>query len=323
MAAVAVLFAAATLVLRATPVIDFPDMVLTVGSPYMVLIALLGLALTRWCRRTLLSVVALIVVAASVGIQVSWYYLGRPAGLNDRHTEIRVFSANILKGQADPEACVRIATENADVITVAELTPQAVERFARAGLNRVFPYSHLLPAPGAGGIGMWSRYPLTVLSAPRHRNVAMPAVQLSVPGVTLEPVLASTHVMSPVAGDENTVSDWRIGMAGARAQLDNFARAAGAGAVIVGGDYNSTPDMRQFRDLLTNGYRDAVHETGAGFAPTFPADTWYPPLITIDHVLTRNAVTTSVSVVSVPGSDHRALLATIQVPQEPVANPTG
>ena len=71
--------------------------------------------------------------------------------------------------------------------------------------------------------------------------------------------------------------------------MDDFADAAGPAAVIVAGDFNSTPDMRQFRDLLTNGYRDAVEQTGAGFAPTFPSRTWHPPLITIDHVLTRQA----------------------------------
>ncbi len=43
--------------------------------------------------------------------------------------------------------------------------------------------------------------------------------------------------------------------------------------MTVGGDYNSTTDMRQFRDLLTDGYHDAVEQTGSGFAPTFPADT--------------------------------------------------
>ena len=104
-------------------------------------------------------------------------------------------------------------------------------------------------------------------------------------------------------------------MAGAKAQLDNFALAAGPAAVIVGGDYNSTPDMRQFRDLLTNGYEDAVNQIGAGFAPTFKADSWLPPLITIDHLLTRNAQAASIKTVKITGTDHRALLATIRVPR--------
>ena len=105
----------------------------------------------------------------------------------------------------------------------------------------------------------------------------------------------------------------------AKTQLDNFAAAAGPGAVIVGGDYNSTPDMRQFRDLPTDGYHDAVEQTGSGFAPTFPSDTWFPPVITIDHVLTRNAIASLIMTTDVPGSDHRSLLANIAVPVDPVS----
>ena len=71
----------------------------------------------------------------------------------------------------------------------------------------------------------------------------MPAARLAVPGLRHDPVLASAHIMSPVSDRQNTVEDWRNGMAGAKAQLNDFAAAAGPGAVIVGGDYNSTPDM--------------------------------------------------------------------------------
>ena len=48
--------------------------------------------------------------------------------------------------------------------------------------------------------------------------------------------------------------------------------------------------------------------------PTFPADGWLPPLIAIDHVLTRNCVATTVTTAGLPGSDHRALFATIRIP---------
>ena len=75
--------------------------------------------------------------------------------------------------------------------------------------------------------------------------------------------------------------------------------------------------MRQFRDLLNNGYRDAVEQTGSGFPPTFPSRTWHPPLLTIDHILTRNAAASSIETVYIPGSDHRALLGTIRVPVSP------
>jgi endonuclease/exonuclease/phosphatase (EEP) superfamily protein YafD len=41
-------------------------------------------------------------------------------------------------------------------------------------------------------------------------------------------------------------------------------------------------------------------------------------VITIDHVLTRNDAASSFRTIDIPGSDYRSLLATIQVPVEPV-----
>jgi hypothetical protein len=70
---------------------------------------------------------------------------------------------------------------------------------------------------------------------------------------------------------------------------------------------------------LTDGCHDPVEQTGSGFALTFPADSWFPALITIDHVLTRNAVASSITTIDMPGSDHRSLLATVRVPLGPVA----
>lgn len=312
-AVAAVVAAVASMVVRAQSVTDLPRLIFAVGTPYLVLAALLGVVLAIRCRRRLLTVAAVVLLIATVSVQVSWYYIGRPPDVG-RHIAIRVLASNIFKGQVDAASFVDLAGASADVITVAELTPDAVARFSQAGLDKSFPYSHLFPSAGAGGIGLWSRYPITPVSAPRHRFVLLPAVLLHVPGLEFHPLLASAHVMSPVAGDENTVAEWRQGMEAAKAQLDGFAVDAGPGAVIVGGDYNSTPDLRQFRDLLTNGYRDAVEQTGSGFAPTYPSNAWFPRVITIDHVLTRHAAAGSVRAVDVKGSDHRAILATINVP---------
>jgi len=147
--------------------------------------------------------------------------------------------------------------------------------------------------------------------------LAITAARLRVPGVGRDPLVASVHIMSPVADETNTVDDWRSGIAATEAVLDDFADTAGQAAVIIAGDFNTTPDMRQFRDLLTNGYRDAVEQTGAGFVPTFPADSWLPPVLAIDHVLTRDCRVTAVRAMEIAGSDHRALLATVQLPRTP------
>ena len=315
-ATAALLFSAIALVFRAQPVSSIPRLVLSVGATFVPLVALTGLILAVLFRRVLLSIIGVLLVTATLAIQVSWYYFG-PSPRIGRHAEVRMLSSNLRYGRADPTEFVGLAQESADVVAVAELTPEAVERFNQTGIQESFPYSLLNPLPGAGGVGLWSRYPIKPVTVPRRRAVRIPAARIEVPNVLNDPLIASVRVMSPVAGDTNTVEDWGNGMAGAKAQLDNFAHEAGPAAVIVGGDYNSTPDMRQFRDLLTNGYHDAVQQTGSGFAPTFRADVAIPPVITIDHILTRNAVASSIKTVTIKGSDHRALLATIKVPLDP------
>jgi endonuclease/exonuclease/phosphatase (EEP) superfamily protein YafD len=319
LAVATILLTVLALIARTQPISTIPSLVLAVGSPYVWTAAFAGLVAAASCRRFAVAMLAAGVVAASLAVQASWYYFGRPAEVGV-YQDIRVLSSNLRHGQADPAFLVNLAKNGADLVTVAELTPGAAQRLEQAGIGQAFPYSHLIPAAGAGGIGMWSRFPLTVLSAPRHRGVSIPAARLDIPGLRFEPLLASVHVYSPIAGDTNTVDEWRGGMAGAKAQLENFARTAGAAAVIIGGDYNSTPDMRQFRDLLTNGYRDAVEQSGSGFTPTFPSNRKFPPVITIDHVLTRNAAASSVRTIEVPGSDHRALLTTVRLPLDPTAS---
>jgi endonuclease/exonuclease/phosphatase (EEP) superfamily protein YafD len=300
-------------VFRIQPVSSMPQLLIAVGATFIPILALLGLVLAVTCRRRVLSIVGVILLIATTVAQLSWYYSGSPAHL-ERSVQLRMLASNLRYGRADPAEFVGLASRDADVVAVVELTPEAVEQYRQAGIESSFPYSLLHPGPGAGGMGIWSRYPISPLTAPGHRGVQMPAARIKVPGLQSEPIVASVHVMSPLAGDQNTIAEWARGMAGAKAQLANFAREAGPAAVLVGGDYNSTPNMRQFRDLLTNGYRDAVEQTGSGFGPTFRADIALPPLITIDHVLTRNAAVSTVRTITIRGSDHRALLATVQLP---------
>ncbi|MGB3480764.1 MAG: endonuclease/exonuclease/phosphatase family protein [Mycobacterium sp.] len=305
--------------MRARPLTNVVELVLAIGSPYIPLIALTGLALAALARQKILSALAVVVLTATLSVQLPWYYSAQPLAIGD-HAEIRVLSSNLRLGQADPLSFVTLATQSADVITVSELTPSAVERFDRAGLGDVFPYSANIPAHGAGGIGLWSRYPITVVPPGRPEYYGISAVRIDVPGVRFHPLVASVHVMSPVASRRDTVTDWRIGIAAVKVAINALAVGAGPAAMIVAGDFNSTPDQRQFRDLMTNGFRDSVEQSGAGFSPTFPSRTWHPPLLTIDHILTRNAAASSIRTIYIPGSDHRALLATIEVPVDPTAS---
>lgn len=315
-AATALLLSIVTLIARAKTLSNAIELILAVASPLAPWLALLGLVLSLACRRTVLSLTAVAIVALTVGTQVHWYYAGHPVDVR-ASVEIRVLSSNLRKGQADASSFVGMAKDTADVIAVSELTPEEARHFGRAGIDDVFPHSVLKPAPGAGGIGLWSRFPLAELQLPKDQRSGYAAARLRVPGVRFDPLVASLHITSPVTAEPNSFDRWRNTITDMKTRLADFAEAAGPAAVIVAGDFNSTPDMRQFRDLLTNSYRDAVEQMGAGFAPTFPSNKWFPPVLVIDHVVTRNATASSIRTVDILGSDHRALLATIRVPLDP------
>ena len=69
--------------------------------------------------------------------------------------------------------------------------------------------------------------------------------------------------------------------------------------------------------MLDRGYVDAADAAGAGLKPTWPA----PPKqrralpLTIDHILVdRRARVERVTVVEIPRTDHRAVIAVLRLP---------
>ena len=74
------------------------------------------------------------------------------------------------------------------------------------------------------------------------------------------------------------------------------APSAGVMPLIVGADFNSTYDHRQYREMLANSSPgrpqplvDAAEQLGAGIVATYPAGRRYPALLAIDKRLHRGA----------------------------------
>src|SRR5258708_7335617 len=88
LAVAALVFSVVTLVARTRPLSNLLALVVAVGSPYVVLVTLSGLALAVLSRRILLSIVAVLVVVATAAVQVPWYYFGSSADVG-RYVEIR------------------------------------------------------------------------------------------------------------------------------------------------------------------------------------------------------------------------------------------
>lgn len=303
--------ACSALLIRVVPINDSIMLTLVAASPYWMLGAVIvAVALFIAGRKWLLACVTVLVAVVGIAVQIP-LSIGN-ASAPPSHIDVRVLTANLRNGKADPEFFVKMAGENADLVAVQELTPLAAYKIGDAGMEDQFPYSATIPVKGAYGIGIWSRFPLDTFNEVND-DLTLLAVRLRIPHVKSDPVFASIHVRAPDTSHGFLV--WQKSIAAAREVFDDLAGAANRGATIVAGDFNSTPEMSNFRQLLTNGFRTAVNRSGI-FAPTFPDDRWFPPLLAIDHVLIKGATSSSFDTFTVPGSDHRALLVTVEIPPD-------
>jgi endonuclease/exonuclease/phosphatase family metal-dependent hydrolase len=199
-------------------------------------------------------------------------------------------TSNLFLGRGDARALLRIAREhNVDVLAVQELRPPLMRRLDR--------------------VGVLSRTPVRVVdTSPDRKGHAQPEVELSFPGAP--PVrIKAVHPAPPV--NPTAAPLWR----GSLAALPG---SDSRGDVqILAGDFNATLDHPELRDLLDRGYTDAADAAGQGLVWTWPARRLRAPPLTIDHILVDRRVRVErVTVVRIPGSDHRAVIALLRLPKE-------
>lgn len=282
----------------------FPLATLMAFTPYAALVALfvaaVALALENWPASAVAgaacAVLAALVLPRAVG-----------DGTVDAagHRTLTVLAANVLRGRADPEALLALAAEtDADVVAAEELTPRYARELAAAGIEERMPFHVLETAKSSSGAGLYSRLPLARLPGPRRFSFRMPRARLRLPGGD-HLRLVAVHPFPPQPGH---VGVWEESL--------RSLPSAGAGLPwVLLGDFNATFDQSQFRDLVDRGYADAGEVAGMGLEPTFPQAFHLIPPVTIDHVLAdRRLGIVSYAVDELPGSDHRAVAATLALP---------
>lgn len=262
-------------------------------TPYVALTALVPVVVAALLRRWQVAVVALV-----AGVALAGYVL--PRGVQFREpasaasgTTLTVMSVNVLVGTADPATVMRIAEEHkVDVVSLQESRPMWLARFDAEGAAERFPHRAVAPVD----VALLSTRPL--------RPTGQPAEADLVAGSTTVRVTA-IHPRPPVSRDS-----WRSW----RDELDALPATGGATRRILAGDFNATLDHPELRGVLARGYRDAAATIGDGWRPTWPAGRRFPPEITIDHVLADARIgVASYSVRTVPGSDHRAVVARLVI----------
>ena len=305
-ALVGMLVTATALIARLIPITNHVILGIAALSPYLAAGAAVAAVLLLVTRRWLTATAAIALTALAVATQLPLFTGTAP----DQGPTVRVFTANVHVGGADPKALLDIATQKADVVILEELTQQLADALDHGGISQAFPYRALEPGEDGSGVGIWSRFPITYSERIGGYRLGMISADIATPGTPDDTVFLATHLAGPWPQD---IGLWREEIHSLRTTLGTIKDQANGGPVVVAGDFNATYDMAPFRDLLTNGFADAAAQSGAGITRTYPADEKLPPLIGIDHVLTNNATATDVQTVRVPGSDHLGLLATVRL----------
>ncbi|MCV7155211.1 endonuclease/exonuclease/phosphatase family protein [Mycolicibacterium pyrenivorans] len=300
---------------RYLPISGHPTLIVAAAAPYLATAAPAAMLLLLLGRRWLLTLLAVAVTVGLVLVYLPRYQ--RPAETETATVDVRVLTANLGMGQADPRTLVALARDAADIVAVQEMTQDAADGLVEAGMDAEFPFRVVLPAALASGIGIWSRHP--IVNSGRIDGYALPMLgtRIRIPGVVVDTTVLSIHLAAPWP---QPIEQWLRDIALFPDTLREVGRDAGAGAVIVAGDFNATADMAPFRRLLDEGYGDAGADAGAGLARTYPGRGRRPPLIGIDHILVKNAAAASAGTVVVPGADHRGLVATLRVPVDMTAS---
>jgi endonuclease/exonuclease/phosphatase (EEP) superfamily protein YafD len=286
----------------------WPLVPLVAFTPYVALLGVLAVAVVVGLRRWLAAAVAAVCAAALLWAVV-------PRGISDpepaagaQGKRLRVLAFNSAAAERPAADLVALARrERVDVMSVVELTPLAAAWLDASGARELLPERVLNPGPGGSGSGIYSRLPLRPIAAPPATRSIVTAAAVQVPGSAGVEVV-TVHPLAP--GGPGDVRTWRNDLrALPPAEPDGPVR-------ILAGDFNATLDHRELRRLLDTGYVDAAAAVGAGLKPTWPSGRLLPPPVTIDHVLADERVrVTAARVHRVAGSDHRAVVADLVLPQ--------
>jgi endonuclease/exonuclease/phosphatase family metal-dependent hydrolase len=266
----------------------------------------LAVALERWAASAV-SAASLVLLALAVLPRA----FGSAETLSADSQTLKVLSANVYKGGAEPAALVRLVRRlHPDVLAVQELNGRFVSELRHAGIDKLLPHSVLLltlphlPKPPdkrkkKPGIGVYSRLPLHKLARPA--TSASSRLQLTLDnGEALR--LIDFHPLTP---SPDHVWRW--------AETLQSLPSAGAGTPwLIVGDFNAMLDQSELREVVGRGYRDAGTATGNGLTMTWPNNRRIPPLVAIDHVLVDERLGISgYGVEDLARSDHRAIWAEV------------
>lgn len=282
-------------------------------APYGWICWLVALIIGLVSTRRRLAVLPLALGLAVHSFLLLPYLPGAPSAVAGQRATLGVLELNLRYGQADTAGlAAEVDRRRPDVVVLAEVTNSTLKALSTKAWQTRLPYrigttdADADPATGFGGAGgtmILSRFALTDLGRAQDTEFTNLAVRVAMPEHPF--VLVGAHPANPEHGLSRWLQDGQ--------SLAALASAHTSEPLVVAGDLNATAEHLTLRELKARaGLTDTA--TGRGWHPTFPADTWYPPLIQIDHVLASSEFTTTgLDTFSVPGTDHRGLMVQLRV----------
>lgn len=218
---------------------------------------------------------------------------------------LTVMSLNVGGPDLDAAAVLdAVAANGVDILALPELNPVALQRLEDAGISGLLPYRVTDVDWASTGNGIFSAFPLTTPGRVPGSEFFQSRAVAKVRGVPAGLHLTAVHADSPRPGH---VARWRRDLT----ELLELQQGAPANLpTVLLGDFNSSLDHRELRNLLSTGLSDAASATGRGLWPTWPANSSAPPFVQIDHVLvSRELAVESFKTVTIPGPDHLAVVS--------------
>jgi endonuclease/exonuclease/phosphatase (EEP) superfamily protein YafD len=220
---------------------------------------------------------------------------------------LRILSANLRNGGADPEAFADLVRETgAEVVAVQELAPAQADALAR-----VLGHGQLDPRRDHRGMGIALAHPA------RHARIRLrfrDAHAVELDPREWPPLAAPLEVLNVHISNAATLRRPLAHVVNRRAQVEGLLAhldACPERARVLLGDLNSTPLWPLYRRLVSRlDDLHAVHARRSGLRParTWPRGLGNLRLLRIDHCLGRGCEASRVEVLDLRGSDHCALL---------------
>jgi endonuclease/exonuclease/phosphatase (EEP) superfamily protein YafD len=261
------------------------------------LIVIGALAGRQWPLATTAALVAVVHLAA-VGPALPT----DPAPITGAGEPLRIVTANSSFRNTTPdEWASALLALDADVIVVQEYAPTTREALFRAGVRERYPRQSVSLRPYSAGVAMFSRLPMRGTSVPTFGQDGV-AASVKVGDRWMRILNVHTVALPHRSAWRDSFTDLE------RYLVDQPA------PLIAAGDFNATLWHQPMRELLQGPLRDAHADRHRGLATTWPVGKPGVPFALLDHVLVTSTIDVrSVAERTLPGSDHRAVVADLLV----------